>query len=173
MLRRVSAIVLAAVAAVGLLLTIGSAATAAPTHKGQTLLRLHPDAAAALGSLGVEVGLLAPGYVSGDALAMPVTGRYPAPVVKHVGGLGLTAGATTVTLTNFWIDTTSGQVSGIVNESVRLDLFAITAGPSAGTVTLVLTAGAAAALDAAFSVSAFEAGMPIAYATPQPRAAGA
>ena len=173
MIRRLLTVAATATAVAVALLGPATSAQAAPTHKGQTLLQLDPGAATALHSLGVQVGLVAPGYVSGDSLAMPVTGRYPAAVIKHVGGISLSGGGTTVTLTNFWIDTTTGLVSGVVNDAARVDLFSIAAGPAPGTVSLLLTPAAASALNGAFGVSAFAAGFPTAFATPQPKAAGA
>ena len=141
-------------------------ASAAPTKKGQTVVTLSSGAAAALTSLGVEVGTTGPAYVSGTGVAFPVVGRTGDAVIQHVGGLSLTAGETTVTLSNFWIDTTSGVVSGIVDDTVRVPLFTL-GDPAAAGVSLELTDAAADYLNDAFGLDdVFTEGLVLGYGAP-------
>ena len=98
----------------------------------------------------------------------------------HSGGLNLKAGNTTVTLSDFVIDTTGSApvLTGLVSANgdlvARLPLFSITLTQTptiknygvAGQViisgaALALTSQAAAALNQAFGVSAFSEGIPI------------
>ena len=76
--------------------------------------------------------------------------------IKHSGGVTLTAGSTTVTLSNFWIDLGRLRVSGDVAGIGRVDLFKIrlTDSPRPGPVKLTLTGTAAAALNSAFNITA-------------------
>ena len=53
----------------------------------------------------VACGVGGPGYVAGDALAMPVTGRYPATVIKHGGGI-FVAGFPTALAATPWASST-------------------------------------------------------------------
>lgn len=153
-----------ALAAVTVLATVAPAA-AAPTRKGQTVVTLSAGAVAALTSLGVEVGTTGPAYASGTGVAFPVVGRTGDVVIQHVGGLSLTAGQTTVRLSNFWIDTTGGVVTGIVDDTVRVPLFTIGAATPQG-VTLALTDPAADYLNDAFGVTAFTQGLVLGYGAP-------
>lgn len=147
--RHLSVLAALAVAATTLV-AVAAPASAAPTHKGQTVVTLDSGLAAALTGLGVDVGVVAPAYGKDGGVAFPIVGNPSRGVVKHVGGLTLSAGATTVSLTNYWID--GSVITGVVNGGARLPLFDVTA--PGGVVTLDLTDVAAAALDSAFGVSA-------------------
>lgn len=157
----VAALVIAAVSTVA---TVAPAA-AAPTKKGQTVVTLSSGAAALLGELGVAVGTTGPAYPSGTGIAFPVVGRTGDAVIQHVGGLSFTGGGTTVTVENFWIDTETGVVSGIVDDTVRVPLFTLGASTPQG-VSLLLTGVAADYLNEAFGVTDFAEGVVIGYGAP-------
>jgi hypothetical protein len=86
-------------------------------------------------------------------------------VVKHAGGISLTAGSTTVNLTEFEINLPARQLFGKVNGAgpvALLDLDYSSLRPSfrggrlaVGPVSTTLTQGATDALNGAFGVSAF------------------
>jgi hypothetical protein len=141
---------LALTVAAATLLALTAPASAAPTTKGQTVVTLDGGFSAALTDLDVQVGVVKPAYGKGSGVAFPIVGNPARGVIKHVGGLSLSAGSTTVSLTNFWID--GAVITGIVNGGDRIPLFDITA--PAGVVTLDLTDVAAGALNAAFGVAA-------------------
>jgi hypothetical protein len=122
---------------------------------------------ALLGKLGVDVGTTGPAYPSGSGIAFPVVGRTGDAVIQHVGGLSFTAGETTVTIENFWIDTNedAGIVTGNVDDIGRVPLFTLGANTPAG-VSLLLTDVAADYLNDAFGVTDFAAGVVIGYGAP-------
>jgi hypothetical protein len=126
--------------------------------------------------------------VSGSTVTFPITGgtavihanKHYAPgyvdgVVLHQGsGLTLSKGSVTVALTNFTIDPGNSILYGDVNGSVpaanvpllQLDGRSLTITASGGQVHLDgtianLTPTAATALNKAFGVTAFAAGMPL------------
>jgi len=159
-----------------------------PRVSGTTSLDLNATTAAALTSLGVTPGVTGTATVSGSTVSFPITGgdavihadRHYRPgyvdgVILHQGsGLTLTKGATTVTLTDFTIDPGNsilyGNVDGTVGAAdvplLQLDGRPLTIS-SDGTVVHLdgtianLTPTAATALDKAFGVTAFAAGMPL------------
>lgn len=170
--------VLAATAGAAALLAVGalpaSASTTTATDRGYTKVTIAPSTLAALTSLGVSPGLVAPATVS---KASPLSVRFPMvdygskkSVIKHVGGITLTAGATTVTITNLYIDLARGRVSGEVAGIGRVDLFKIRPAMNVryGAVKLVLTSTAAGALNAAFGTTALTENFLFGYATPRP-----
>ena len=147
--RYLPALVALAVAAAALV-AVATPASAAPTTKGQTVVTLDSGFAAALAGLGVQVGVVKPAYGKGSGVAFPIVGNSARGVIKHVGGLTLTAGTTTVSLTNYWIE--GAVITGVVNGGDRVPLFDITA--PGGVITLDLTDVAAGALNTAFGVAA-------------------
>ena len=153
-----------ALATVTVLATVAPA-SAAPTKKGQTVVTLDATAAGVITRLGVAVAPTGPASASGLAFTFPVVGRTGDAVIQHVGGLSLTAGDTVVTLSNFWIDTSTGVVSGIVDDTVRVPLFTLGAEAPAG-LSLQLTSAAATYLNDAFGVPTFTAGLVIGYGAP-------
>jgi len=155
---------------------------------GSTSLDLNPATAAALTSLGVTPGVTGTATVSGSTVTFPITGgtavihanKHYAPgyvdgVVLHEGsGLTLSKGGVTVALTNFTVDPGNSILYGDVNGTVpaanvpllQLDGRPLTITASGGQVhldgTIVnLTPTAATALNKAFGVTAFAAGMPL------------
>ena len=157
-----------------------------PRVSGTTSLDLNAATAAALTSLGVTPGVTGTATVSGSTVSFPITGgdavihanKHYAPgyvdgVILHQGsGLTLTKGGTTVTLSDFTIDPGDsilyGDVDGTAGAAnvplLQLDgrpLVITTGGGKVhldGTVAN-LTPTAASALNKAFGVTAFQAGM--------------
>jgi hypothetical protein len=135
---------------------------------GATTLTLDPGAVSALTSLGVTPAPIEPARAkrNGD-LAFPITNRltnvFRTGVIKHSGGISLTAGSTTVELKDFWIDPFQRQLTADVGGS-RVPILALdfrrahvsggfgglTLGPVGGSLTDV----AAGALDGAFGLPA-------------------
>lgn len=142
---------------------------------GDTSLSLAPTTAAALQGLGVSVGNVPPAAANtAGALEFPVTGQKIAAKgfagrITHSGGISLTAGATTVQLTSFDINVDAAPdltalVGGQRVSILNLDLSGSKTGVSNRTavvtnVKATLTPAAAAALNDAFKVSAFTAGL--------------
>ena len=162
--------------------------TEIPRLTGSTSLDLNATTAAALTSLGVTPGVTGTATASGTTVTFPITGgdalihadKHYAPgyvdgVVLHQGsGLTLTKGTTVVTLTDFTIDPGNcvlyGNVDGTVSAAnvplLQLDGRPLTISESGGVVHLDgtianLTPTAASALNKAFGVTAFAAGMPL------------
>ena len=169
--------VIVLVAALAALLALAPAASATGKHHtwgsgtyGSTTLEVDPGTLEALGSLGVAPGAVEPATLEGGHLQVPDhatrsrsalrTRRDPA----QRGGISLTAGSTTVELTDFNIKLLKGQLYGRVNGSDRVALLDLdysdvgirfTGGRLiVGPVSTTLTAGAAAALNDAFGVDA-------------------
>lgn len=168
-------------------LTIGTATVAINPREvnftgGATELAVPAATVGVLTSLGVTPGTVGSATVtSGGAFAFPITkGRVVASslagVVDHTGGISLTAGSTRVELTDFRIDTRRGELWGKFNGGapvaiLKLDLskprLQTASGQQlwVGNVGATLTAGAAAALNGAFSVTAFTEGIDFGTAT--------
>ncbi len=159
-----------------------------PRLTGSTSLDLNATTAAALTSLGVTPGVTGTATANGSTVTFPITGgdavihanKHYAPgyvdgVVLHQGsGLTLTKGATVVTLSDFTIDPGDSVLYGNVNGTVpaanvpllQLDGRPLVISESGGVVHLDgtianLTLTAATALNKAFGVTAFAAGMPL------------
>ena len=98
---------------------------------GSTALVLDPSTASALTGLGVTPGLVAPADAGrGGALEFPITTplsrAFATGTIEHSGGISLTAGATTVDLTNFWIDLGGHDLSADVSTSTGVNLGRVT-----------------------------------------------
>lgn len=148
---------------------------------GETSLAVDPDAAAALASQGIVPGVIAPASANADgSLAFPITrgrvdARTLAGLVRHSGGLSLTKGSTRVELTRFDIvidrsPQLTAKVGGARVPILNLDVSGLTQDVDGLEVTLgnvrgTLTAQAAAALNQAFSTSAFQEGLLLGVAT--------
>ena len=152
---------------------------------GSTALQLDAGAAAALTSLGVTAGVVAPATVESDGLNFPITGgkvnaKTFAGSIRHSGGISLTAGSTVVELTEFIINVDADPdltalVGGTRVSILNLDLSALDAKVSGRQITLggvkgTLTAAAAGALNQAFGVTAFTEGLTLGLATVKARA---
>jgi hypothetical protein len=162
-----------------------NAAPTVTTFAGNTRVELSSEFTGALTSLGVSVSRDFPAYLRNGVAAFPIpTGEIDLSNAKgeivHSGGLNLKAGNLTVTLSSFVIDTTGAtpKLTGIVkaNDSIvgRITLFdlKLNAAPQASEhagitnikinqVDVTLAAEAATALNSAFNVTAFTAGIPI------------
>ncbi|WP_119718174.1 hypothetical protein [Cognatilysobacter tabacisoli] len=163
-------------------------AAAAPTVStlgGDTRVTLSSEFTGALDTLGVAVAPTFPARIARGQAVFPIpTGEIDLASARgeivHNGGLDLKAGALTVNISSFVIDTTGDApvLTGLVkaNDSVvaRIALFdlALASAPQArqlrryGTlqvedVAVTLSAEAAAALNDVFGVTAFAAGLPI------------
>lgn len=192
MIKRVSALLGSAVvlvATAAALSAVASPAAAAPgagspaaqrpvsagflaKGKGRTDITVDAGAAAALSSLGVSVTPVRAGARTANGLpvfSFKIVGNPADGTIEHIGGLLLRSGGAHVLLTRFTIDVDRGVVSGVVNLGARVDLFTLGAATPAG-LTLALTPGAAAALNATFGVSAFTAGLVFGYGNPVVRA---
>jgi hypothetical protein len=157
------AVAVAAAATLALFATAGGASAVAPTGhaRGVTTVTLNTDTIGAVVGLGLTPAPVGPGVLGGSPLqaAFPITGAVgKGGIIKHVGGLSLTAGATQLTLTNYWIDLNRGVLTAVAavngTEVGRIDLFDL--GPAepqsgcAATAELTLDTAAAGALTAIF-----------------------
>ncbi len=162
---------------------------ASPLSGGITTVQL--DAAPVLSSLGVSVSLLGSATLASatpvPTVRFPITGGainpavnpvpgVPAAQIEHVGsGLNLKAGAVSVDLQNFLIDTQSLTLFGKVTNNGTvvgdlIPLFAIgLSGVDGLPFSLALTETAAGALNSFFSVTAFTTGLAIGVAGTDPQ----
>jgi hypothetical protein len=154
---------------------------------GSTSLALDPGAAQALTGLGVSVAPAAPASAAEDgAIAFPITegkvnARTLAGSISHSGGLTFSAGATSVTVTDFVIETAPAPKLTAALGGARVDLLTLDLGGlnrkvdgrdvTLGGVVVKLTAGAAAALNQAFGTTALAEGLTIGTATVRARVA--
>lgn len=153
-------------------------ATTARAADGQTMLKLDAGTARALAGAGVRVSVVRPGTTGSSGLTFPVTGGALNPAnlrgsVEHRGGIRFRAGGRTVTLSNprYTIgasrSTLSAAVGGQRLTILNLDLRRAKVGArgpltkTASGVRATLTAGAARALNRAFSTSVFKGGLKI------------
>lgn len=179
-------------AVAALLLTLSTPVFAEPTVQvagGGTVVVLSTELVAALTSLSVTPDRIKPAKLKRGVAGFPIlAGAIDLEDLRgdifHSGGLSLTSATTTVELRNFVIDTLDGTVlTGLVSVNGdlvgRLPLFDLdlTEAPVINgrrividAVEVTLTAGAAAALNDAFDVSAFAAGLLIGEATVGTRA---
>jgi hypothetical protein len=167
-------------------LRIGTAAVRATPGQiaftgGATSLALDPATAQALTSLGIAAGPAAPATANPDgSLAFPITGgkvdaRTLAGSITHSGGLTLTKGSTSVTVSDFTIETAPApKLTALLGATrfdlVTLDLSAVKTTVSGRTVTAdpvtaKLTKAAADGLNQAFGTTAFAEGLTIGTAT--------
>ena len=147
---------------------------------GYTQVVVAPDVYQLIASAGITPAPIdgAKAFAFRDTLAaqFPITGYSLTGLrIKHSGGISLTAGSATISLSDFYIDLgrlrVSGEVAGsAVGDAGRVDLFKIrlTDRPTLGLVKLTLTGTAAGALNSTFGVDAFGAGDTFGYATPKP-----
>lgn len=145
------------------------------TQVGYTRVVVDPQVYALIAGGGVTPapigGAKAFAYKNTLAARFPITGFAVSNLrLKHSGGLSLTRGSQSISLSNFYVDLARGKVSGEVPGVGRVDLFslAVSTRLDLGLVRLQLTDTAANALNATFQVSVFSAGDTFGYATPQP-----
>lgn len=151
---------------------------------GATGLALDPAALQAIVGLGLTPGVVAPATLAGTTVSFPITGGVAqldlsGGTVAHSGGISLTKGATVVRLTDFEIRLgTAVQLFAALNGGAQkvaildLSLSGVTPAVSGRSIALAgvearLTQGAADALNAAFGVNGFAAGLLLGRATVQ------
>jgi hypothetical protein len=154
-----------------LLVALAVASASASAHDrsfGSTSLKLDPGAVSALTGLGVTPAPIAPATATAaDELAFPITNPFAGTlrfgVIHHSGGISLTAGSTSVALTDFDIDLLRRQLSARIGDTraaiLSLDFARARVVYRAGTLRIgpvgaTVTPGAAAALDGAFGLPA-------------------
>lgn len=140
-MRTPSRSIAVAVTAAALVTGGASVASAAPTHKGTTTIAASPLTA------GVLVGLTGPAQQTAAGAVFGIVGNPSSGVIKHVGGLVVkelnpATPATTLSLSNFWVDTRTATVSAIVDDATRVTVFRV----DLGTGVLTLTPAASTAL---------------------------
>lgn len=161
------------------------ASSASAAVSGKTTLKLDPGTAGALTSLGVAVSPVSPATAGPNGVAFPITGAaiklHPlAATIRHSGGLNLTKGATTVSLTDYTIYLgRSPRLVATVNGGPRVSILKLDlsrVGVSLYWRTLILsnvkatlTAQAAGALNAAFGTTALSEGLVLGTATVKAR----
>ncbi len=164
------------------------AATAVVLDGGATTLALDPGTAAALTANGISVRPVFPASAGPEGVAFPISrGELDtatlAGTIRHRGGLAFTDGTTTVKVTRFVIDTSTGVLTARVGRFgpslplLTLDASGATVDITPERVTLAgvdaaLTAEAAAALNAAFGTELFAEGIPVGTATVSATVAG-
>lgn len=177
---RVALGVMAAVLALVLALVVTPAQTDAATKAkclkfkgGETTLALDPAVASLLDNAGIQPSPVAPATANTDgSLGFPITGgrvnaKTLAGKIKHDGGIRLATNAVQVELTKFTIDTRAAELTALVGGNrvaiLSLDLDGAKVKLRGGklrikNVAAKLTADAAAALNSAFSTTAFAEG---------------
>ena len=162
-------VLIAAVVALLVALAVASAPASAHGNRGSyTSLKLDPGAVTALTGLGVAPAPIAPARaLAADELAFPITNSASnalrTGVIRHSGGISLTAGQTTVALTDFDIDVAKRRLTALVGGArvpilaldfsrarIRLGFGTLRIGPVGG----ALTPEAAGALNSAFGLPA-------------------
>lgn len=182
-LRRAHLLALAALAALGLLaLAPAAPAVAHPARQatfGATTLRLDPGTARALKSLGVQVAPVGPARATREGIAFPITNPLPNALatrtIRHSGGIALSAGSTRVELRRFFIRVDRDpDLTALVGDRrvsiLSLDFSRARISLSHGRLRIAgvqarLTRAAAGALNQAFGVSAFTAGLKLGETT--------
>jgi hypothetical protein len=150
--------------------------------RSATSLEIDAGALAALTSLGIAPGVIAPATLTGTTAAFPISGgrvklNLSGGTIRHQGGISLTKGSTVVRLESFDIRLGAApQLFAALNGGAHkaaildLDLTGVTPAVDGRKVTLAgvtakLTQGAADALNAAFGTTAFSAGLVLGRAT--------
>lgn len=180
--------VIAAVLALVALVVAPAQADAAKKAKclklkgGETTLALDPATAALLDTAGIRPSPVPPATANADgSLSFPITGgsvnaKNLAGKIKHDGGIRLASNAVQVELTKFTIDTRAAELTALVGGN-RVAILSLDLGGakvkvnekrgklSIKNVAGKLTADAAAALNGAFSTTAFTEGALLGNAT--------
>lgn len=149
---------------------------------GKTTLALDPATAALLDTAGIRPSPVPPATANADgSLSFPITGgsvnaKNLAGKIKHDGGIRLASNAVQVELTKFTIDTRAAELTALVGGN-RVAILSLDLGGakvkvnekrgklSIKNVAAKLTADAAAALNGAFSTTAFTEGALLGNAT--------
>lgn len=149
---------------------------------GETTLALDPATAALLDTAGIRPSPVPPATANADgSLSFPITGgsvnaKNLAGKIKHDGGIRLASNAVQVELTKFTIDTRAAELTALVGGN-RVAILSLDLGGAKvkvnekrgklriKNVAAKLTADAAAALNGAFSTTAFTEGALLGNAT--------
>ena len=149
--------------------------------RGVTTVTLNQGTINAVVGLGLTPAPVSPGVLGMDGAdlkaAFPIVGNMKAGLIKHTGGLSLTAGSTVLALTNYTIDTGRGVLTAMATlngtEVGRIVLFNLGTAPSqtgcAATASLALSSDAAGALTAIFGAPDGLAGTDFGVACVAPR----
>ncbi|MFO6454144.1 MULTISPECIES: hypothetical protein [unclassified Aeromicrobium] len=182
-MRKAILALMTVVLALGMATALGTPAQAASKHThqkvGYTQVVVSPPVYDLIAGAGITpaptAGAKAFAYKGTLAARFPITGyRLKGLQIRHSGGLNLSAGAATITVSDFTIDLArlrvSGKVTGTIGDVGRVDLFKIRRSDrrDLGAVRLTLTDTAAGALNATFGVDAFAENATFGYATPRP-----
>ena len=144
-----------------------------------TTLVLDTSTATVLTGLGVKVAPIGPATSANGGIAFPITGGSVASdtlagTIEHSGGLRFSAGGTNVDVTDFVVDTTAGSLTATAGYAqlplLGLDLTGLERSMEGDTIVAsgikaTLAEEAATALNTAFKVDAFQAGLPIGTVT--------
>jgi hypothetical protein len=144
-----------------------------------TTLVLDRGTAKVLSENKVTVAPVMPAAPLGGGIAFPITGgrvdsESLAGTIEHSGGLTFSAGGEKVVLTDFVVNTSAGTLAsmaaGAELPTLELDLTELERSTEGGAIvasgiTAALSPEAATALNDAFGVSLFEAGLPIGTVT--------
>jgi hypothetical protein len=161
------------VALAGLALSQPASATGTgKTDKGNTRVAVAPRVAKIITAAGIAAAPTGPAkafaYQGTVALRFPITkvvggGNR----VKHVGGVKLSAGSASITLSRFSVNLATATVSAKVNHDTRAVLFNVAKShrPKLGAARLTLNKTSAGALNDTFGVSVFAAGHNFGFAT--------
>ena len=160
-LARLATLAAAGTAAVTLAAPVAGAVTPTGAARGVTTVTLDTATVSALEGLGVAPAPVTPAVLGGSPLqaAFPIVGNQKAGVVKHVGGLSLTGGGETLTLTNYDIVLSGGVLTADAalngTDLGRINLFDLASAPagfscSGVAAELTLDAAAAGALSQVF-----------------------
>ena len=157
------------VATLALALAVVCSPASAHGHRTSTTsLKLDPGAVTALTGLGVTPAPIAPARaLAADELAFPITNSLGnalrTGVIRHSGGISLTAGQTTVALTDFNIELAKSRLTAMVGGArvpiLALDFSRVRLSIRSGKLRLgpvgaSLTPEAAGALNSAFGLPA-------------------
>jgi hypothetical protein len=109
------------------LTAVSGVAAAAPQSKGATTVT--PSSLTS----SVLQGLTGPASLSSTGAVFGITGNPSSGVIKHVGGLRLAelnpaTPATSLTLSNLWIDAAKGTVSALVDDGARVTVLTVGSG---------------------------------------------
>ncbi len=131
--------------------------------RGATIVTLDQGTIQTVVSLGLVPAAVEPGVLGMDGsdlqASFPIVGNLKDGVIRHTGGLSLSAGAATLSLTNYAIDANAGALTARATlngqDLGRLPLFDLAAAPKqsgcAATAHLRLSSDAAGALTAIFA----------------------
>lgn len=145
---------------------------ASKADKGNTRVAVAPRVAKIVTAAGIAASPTGPakafGFQGTVALRFPITNVVGGGNrIKHIGGVTLSAGSASITLSRFSVNLSTGTVSAKVNHDARAALFNVAASqrPKLGAARLTFNKTSAAALNDTFGVNVFAAGHNFGFAT--------